>query len=284
MSLFIRISTRIFDDPKVLEVGPNGLWLYLQGLCYAKENMTDGRIPKSALCRVRTGLKHSSSVVRALIESGLWEDHDEFWSVPADKWEKYQTTKAQVDQRREATKKRVAAHRSRRCNSVTHGGCNTPPEPEPEPEPYKAKTKTNTSTKLPTTASPLVDGVEQPKPPKTPASATRERNPMFDAVAEVTAADVKLKGSMIAKRAVELAKAGYTPQDVRDFGVVYAAMHPIQSVCSLTQLTAHVGVVRSERGLAILRNGGVAPQQASGFRNGNAPQREVELPIYRGDE
>ena len=107
---------------------------------------------------------------------------------------------------------------------------------------------------------------------------------MFDAVADVTASDPKLKGSLIAKKALELDKAGYSVQDVRDFGVVYAAMHPIQSVCSLTQLTAHVGVVRSERGLAILRNGGVAPQQASGFRNGNAPQREVELPIYRGDE
>ena len=280
MSLFIRISTRIFDDPKVLEVGPSGLWLYMQGLCYAKENMTDGRIPKSALCRVRAGLKHSSSVVRALIESGLWEDHAEFWSVPADKWEKYQTTKAQVDQRREATKQRVAAHRSRKCNSVTHEGCNTPPEPEPEPEPY---IKATTTTKTSTTALPLVVAETQTRKPKTPP-APRERNPMFDAVADVTASDPKLKGSLIAKKALELDKAGYSVQDVRDFGVVYAAMHPIQSVCSLTQLTAHVGVVRSERGLAILRNGGVAPQQASGFRNGNAPQREVELPIYRGDE
>lgn len=280
MSLFIRISTRIFDDPKVLQVGPNGLWLYVQGLCYAKENMTDGVVPKAILPRLSVGIRFGSTTARALVDAGLWEDSSDSWRVPADKWEKYQTTKAQVDQRREATKQRVAAHRSRKRNSVTHGGCNTTPEPEPEPEPY---IKATTTTKTSTTAPPLVVAEPQPRKPKAPP-VPRERNPMFDAVAEVTASDPKLRGSLIAKKALELDKAGYTPQDVLDFGVVYAAMHPIQSVCSLTQLTAHVGVVRSERGLAILRNGGVAPQRSGGGFRDAAPVREPELPVWGGDE
>lgn len=288
MSVYIKLVVEALTDPKLLEAGPLGRDLYVRGLLYAKQQLTDGEIPLAALKIIGSGHRNPTATATQLCHVGLWKRTPNGFSV-GEIWQKYQTTRAEVEQKRAAWREKKAKQRNasqKMSLGDTNGDIEACPKNVPPPEYRVQSTEYREEQIQPpnsTTAPPLVVAEPQPRKPKAPP-VPRERNPMFDAVAEVTASDPKLRGSLIAKKALELDKAGYTPQDVLDFGVVYAAMHPIQSVCSLTQLTAHVGVVRSERGLAILRNGGVAPQRSGGGFRDAAPVREPELPVWGGDE
>lgn len=66
----------------------------------------------------------------------------------------------------------------------------------------------------------LQKDIAQPKEPK--ASKPRPRNPIFDAFAEVCKLDPKTAGSFIAKYALMVKEAGYSPDDVRKFGKIWA--------------------------------------------------------------
>jgi hypothetical protein len=53
------------------------------------------------------------------------------------------------------------------------------------------------------------------------AAPARPPNPLFDAIAEVTGFDPKTAGGEIGKATATLKKAGYDPDDVREFGRRY---------------------------------------------------------------
>jgi hypothetical protein len=66
----------------------------------------------------------------------------------------------------------------------------------------------------------------KPKPPARKEPAPRERNELFDAVAEVTGADPKLNGGQIGKAAADLKAAGYGVADVRKFAAKFLQLCP----------------------------------------------------------
>ena len=71
----------------------------------------------------------------------------------------------------------------------------------------------NTLPDKPAAASTKVDPV---KPTTTlEAKKPRERNPLFDAIAEATGADPKVSGSHVGKLCAKLAESNYTPDEVR---------------------------------------------------------------------
>jgi hypothetical protein len=62
------------------------------------------------------------------------------------------------------------------------------------------------------------------KPPRKPSPQPRLPNPMFDVIVEVTGLDAKLNGSLIGRTAADLTAAGYTLDDVREFGRRYLSI------------------------------------------------------------
>jgi hypothetical protein len=88
----------------------------------------------------------------------------------------------------------------------------------------------------------------------TPEKKDRPRNPLFDAVSEVTGADAKLVGSLIGKVSAALAEAGYGPDDVRDFGRRYLDLCPWargeRTRPEPAELQKHIGKLRAAPAVA----------------------------------
>jgi hypothetical protein len=45
---WVKIEDGFTEHPKVLQVGPLGAWIHLQGLCYTSRNLSDGFVPLGA--------------------------------------------------------------------------------------------------------------------------------------------------------------------------------------------------------------------------------------------
>lgn len=68
-----KIDDRWPRHPKAVAAGPLGRDLYICGLCYCNEHLTDGFIPRTALSTLSPGLQNPSRTARRLVELGLWE-------------------------------------------------------------------------------------------------------------------------------------------------------------------------------------------------------------------
>jgi hypothetical protein len=73
-----KIDDRFPRHPKVLRVGGDAAWLYVAGLCYANEHLTDGRIPALAVPTL-TDRKRPMELAEKLVSVRLWErDGEDF--------------------------------------------------------------------------------------------------------------------------------------------------------------------------------------------------------------
>ena len=133
------------------------------------------------------------------------------------------------------------------------------PRPVPVPEPVLAE-----SAERPRRAR------AKPTPDKTAGGdqKPRPRNELFDAVAEVCGADPTLNGSQVGKAAADLARAGYTPADVRAFAArlvefcPWAKDRPHRRP-EVGELVKHIGKIRTA-GRPVTA-APVPPEQQPGF-------------------
>lgn len=164
MSLYIKLSCDALTDDKIIAVGPIGFAVYVRGLLYAKQHLTDGLIPSNAMAFIMQSVHHPQQVVDRLLLTKLWIKSPDGYCVPPDKWARYQTTKSQVEEKQAYERQRKAEYRARRrgCPAPVPMGhdplsrpCPGPvpalSEPEPEPEPYL-------STPIPPSLSRTVQG------------------------------------------------------------------------------------------------------------------------------
>jgi len=90
---WVRLDAGFTTHPKIAKVGPIGGWLFVEGMCYAGLQRTDGFIPTEALPRLLLALKGVAMVEDSrrkgklrrtmpadqvdwparLVEAGLWE-------------------------------------------------------------------------------------------------------------------------------------------------------------------------------------------------------------------
>lgn len=97
----------------------------------------------------------------------------------------------------------------------------TPPPQHPAPNHTKPSlTKPNQAISSPADAGPPATPSPAPKPVEQKPAQPRERNPLFDAVAEVCGLDPKTAGGLLGGVAATLAGADppYSPDEVRRFG------------------------------------------------------------------
>lgn len=111
---------RIDDDfpnhPKVWRVGPDGVALFLEGLCHAAKFLTDGQLPKADVERMRL-VKKPMATAEKLVDVGLWERDGDGFRIHD--YHDYNPTSQEVRDRRASTRTRVEQHRKRASNSVT---------------------------------------------------------------------------------------------------------------------------------------------------------------------
>ena len=104
--IFQPIDPKIMDDPDIAAVGPMGEFAYIRGLLYIRRYMTFGKIPVRAIGEVCDGIPAYKKHVSALVERGLWEESDDKKYYTVRNWEKWNWTKAEIEER---TRKRRAA-------------------------------------------------------------------------------------------------------------------------------------------------------------------------------
>jgi hypothetical protein len=88
----------------LLDAGPLAELLYVRGLSFCKEHLTDGLIRRSQLVLVAVGIPDPTEQARALVSIGAWVEHSEGWLVPAflDRNRTKAAVEAEKQQKREA--------------------------------------------------------------------------------------------------------------------------------------------------------------------------------------
>lgn len=164
MSLFIRLSTQVLTDAKIISAGPEATILWIKGLLYAKEHLTDGIVPADALPLISIGLTDLDAAVKRLIQIGLWAPCAEGYTVGSERWARHQTTKVEVETIRAANRERKRKSRERQQSPSQTGHAVTPSpehraqsqstEPEQKQEKPLAQSQEKTPVAVNTPAAP----------------------------------------------------------------------------------------------------------------------------------
>ena len=76
---WIKVEASVRTHEKFLAAGPAACWLWLCGLAYCQEGLTDGFIPFAALSHL--GVKAPQALKCKLVTVGLWHDVEGGWEV-----------------------------------------------------------------------------------------------------------------------------------------------------------------------------------------------------------
>lgn len=149
---WVKIDDMFPHHPKVAEVGPLGLAMYVAGLCYSSRYLTDGFIPRSVIPMLLDfdGVSiieddedeypqselpvNPVRIAKSLTDVGLW--HQVSGGYQIHDYLKYQPSGEQVKIQREQNAERQKAFRERQKsngdrNGVTNGPVTAPPNPNP---------------------------------------------------------------------------------------------------------------------------------------------------------
>lgn len=120
---WVKLSTRYYDDPKVIAAGPEAEVLFTRALAYCGAHETDGVILDAALGRLmRRGARKAAE---RLVSVGLWCVIPGGWVIVS--WADWQTTAERIQADRAAARERQRRSRDRKKNDghgvsrVTHG-------------------------------------------------------------------------------------------------------------------------------------------------------------------
>lgn len=126
---WIRIDDKIGDNPKIVAAGEAAAWLYVVGLCYCSQHLTDGSIPSRIVLRL-TSNRYPGRLAARLVEQGLWIETADGYEVVD--YLGHQRSRSEVMQHRERGKER--AFRSRERNANPPKRSREPARPELETE------------------------------------------------------------------------------------------------------------------------------------------------------
>lgn len=123
MNIYIKLSCSALTDVKLTAAGSDGFTLWVRGLLWSKEHMTDGEVPRVMLPMIGIGIRRVEETARQLVALGLWVETRDGYTVGADKWARYQTTREAVETQR--TNWREQKARQRGGHTTRHGRMST---------------------------------------------------------------------------------------------------------------------------------------------------------------
>ena len=109
---WIKIDDTLPNNPKILPLSDGAFRLYIEGLCYANQYLTDGFLTDAVLKRL-----DSSNNRQELIDSCLWIECLDGMQI--NDYTEHQTSKADVEEKRKQSRDRVTRYREKSNADVT---------------------------------------------------------------------------------------------------------------------------------------------------------------------
>ena len=81
--LFVPLDVDYADDPKIIEAGPLAELLFVRGLAFCKQQLSDGHIARSQLSRMTTVTLKTTmdqSILKFFQTAGNWRAHPQISS------------------------------------------------------------------------------------------------------------------------------------------------------------------------------------------------------------
>jgi hypothetical protein len=125
---WIKLDDTLPNNPKILPLSDKAFRLYIEGLCYANQYLTDGFLAQAVVNRLDSG-----NAVQELLVAGLWLEAD--LGVQIHDYCEHQTSRKVVEEKREQVRNRVTRYREKSNADVTT------PETETETETETDKRK-----------------------------------------------------------------------------------------------------------------------------------------------
>jgi hypothetical protein len=107
---WIQLDDRFYLNDKITKLSVNSRWLYISGLCYSSLNLTDGFLSFDTV-----KLFECQESAPELVTAKLWLMGKKGYKVA--KYTTYQTSKREVEAKKQATRERVAKFRENASNA-----------------------------------------------------------------------------------------------------------------------------------------------------------------------
>lgn len=78
---WLRIDDRVRTHPKLVSAGPAAAWFWFCGICYAREHLTDGVIPRGIIQTLAPGVSGGKRLAERLVTCGLWHVHTDGYVI-----------------------------------------------------------------------------------------------------------------------------------------------------------------------------------------------------------
>lgn len=134
---FLRLNHNFVNHARFVELSNDALVLHLAGLSHASEHLTDGRLSKAPIERIKWATRFVArgddldAAIAELTDAGVWLDRDDHFEI--DGYTDHNRSRAEVDELREANRRRQAEWRARQKGKSSSG-----------PNPADADTDTDT--------------------------------------------------------------------------------------------------------------------------------------------
>jgi hypothetical protein len=125
---WIKLDDTLPNNPKILPLSDKAFRLYIEGLCYANQYLTDGFLAQAVINRLDSG-----NACQELIDAGLWIEVE--GGAQIHDYCEHQTSRKVVEEKREQVRNRVTRYREKGNAPVTT------PETETETETETDKRK-----------------------------------------------------------------------------------------------------------------------------------------------
>ena len=123
---WIKLDDTFPNNPKILPLSDKAFRLYIEGLCYANQYLTDGFLAQAVINRLDNG-----NAYQQMLEAGLWLEVD--GGAQIHDYCEHQTTRKTVEEKRDQVRNRVTRYREKSNAHVTLPETET----ETETETYK---------------------------------------------------------------------------------------------------------------------------------------------------
>ena len=110
---WVRVSDTLTWHRKTLAAGNEAMGLWVRALSYCGQQMNDGAVPREII----PAMGASFALADELVAAGFWLVTETGWQF--DGWDEWQSTRTEIDGKRQANAERVARHRANKQTGET---------------------------------------------------------------------------------------------------------------------------------------------------------------------
>ena len=108
---WIKLDDSLPNNPKILPLSDGAFRLYIEGLCYANQYLTDGYLANAVLIRLDQGGNRDE-----LVWAKLWVESKD--GIQINDYTEHQSSRADVEAKKEMSRQRLTKHRAAKASGV----------------------------------------------------------------------------------------------------------------------------------------------------------------------